>query len=242
MKVGELARRTGITVRTLRFYDEIGLVQPLGRTSGGHRLYGPREVERLQQVTSLRSLGLPLDEIREMLDDGGVSLLEVVELHADRLRQQIDATRRIIGRLTDIANALRANGQVDVIELIEMMEAMNMAEKYYSAEQLEWLRERREEVGEERITDVEAEWPRLMAEVRAKMDAGVDPADPSAQALMVRWRGLVAEFTGGNPGIERSLSSFFESESTMPTGEAIDRELFAWVGRAMKAGADRDVQ
>lgn len=47
MKVGELARRTGI-VRTLHFYDEIGLVRPAGRTDGGHRVYGPREVERLQ--------------------------------------------------------------------------------------------------------------------------------------------------------------------------------------------------
>lgn len=111
-----------------------------------------------------------------------------------------------------------------------------MVEKYYSEEQLEWLRKRREEVGEERIVEVEAEWPKLMAEVRAKMEAGVDPADPEVQALMVRWRGLVAEFTGGNPGIAKSLESFYDNEDTMPTGEAIDRELFAYVGRAMQAG------
>lgn len=236
MKVGELARRTGISVRTLHFYDEIGLVRPAGRTEGGHRVYGSAEVERLQQVSSLRALGMPLGEIRELLDTEP-SLLAVVELHADRLRAQVDATQRIVQRLDGIAALLRANGQVKTDRLIAMMEAMNMAEKYYSDEQLEWLRKRREEIGAERISEVEAAWPRLMAEVRAKMETGVDPADPAVQALMVRWRGLVAEFTGGDPDIARSLQSFFDNEDTMPSGEAIDRELFAYVGRAMQAGS-----
>ena len=235
MKVGELARRTGISVRTLHFYDEIGLVRPAGRTASGHRVYGPAEVERLQKVTSLRGLGLSLDEIRAILD-GGPSLLEVIDLQAARLRQQIAQARAIVERLDDIARVLRAHGRVDSDELLQVMEAIHMAEKYYSDEQLEWLRQRREEVGEERIHGVEAEWPRLMAEVRGKMEAGVDPSDPSVQALMVRWRELVAEFTGGNPGIERSLQSFYDNEDTMPTGEAIDRELFAYVGEAMQAG------
>lgn len=235
MKVGELARRTGISVRTLHFYDEIGLVRPAERTESGHRVYGPAEVERLQKVTSLRGLGLSLDEIRAILD-GGPSLLEVIDLQAARLRQQIAQARAVVDRLDGIARVLRAHGRVDSDELLQVMEAIHMAEKYYSDEQLEWLRQRREEVGEERIHEVEAEWPRLMAEVRGKMEAGVDPSDPSVQALMVRWRELVAEFTGGNPGIERSLQSFYDNEDTVPTGEAIDRELFAYVGEAMRAG------
>ena len=77
-----------------------------------------------------------------------------------------------------------------------------------------------------------------MAEVREKMEAGDDPAAPSAPPPQGRWRGLVAEFTGGNPGIERSLQSFYENEDTLPTGEQIDRELFEFVGRAMQAGND----
>ena len=156
MKVGELARRTGISVRTLRFYDEIGLVRPAGRTEGGHRVYGPLEIERLQQISSLRALGLSLDEVRAVLD-GGPSLLEVVELHAARLREQAETTRRIADRIDGIARLLRANGQVETDDLIEVMEAMSMAEKYYSDEQIEWLSKRREEVGEDRIREVEAE-------------------------------------------------------------------------------------
>ena len=62
LKVGELARRTGLTIRTLHHYDEIGLLKPSGHTESGHRLYTSSDITRLQQVVSLRQLGFSLDE------------------------------------------------------------------------------------------------------------------------------------------------------------------------------------
>ncbi|MEA2488332.1 MAG: hypothetical protein QOH21_124, partial [Acidobacteriota bacterium] len=56
-KIGELAKRTGVSVRTLHHYDEIGLLTPSHRTESGHRLYGREEVIRLQQIVSLRQVG-----------------------------------------------------------------------------------------------------------------------------------------------------------------------------------------
>ena len=67
-KVGELARRTGLTIRTLHHYDEIGLLKPTLHTGAGHRLYTAGDVARLQQVRSLRQLGFSLEEIRACLD------------------------------------------------------------------------------------------------------------------------------------------------------------------------------
>ncbi|HKO00391.1 MAG TPA: MerR family transcriptional regulator, partial [Thermoanaerobaculia bacterium] len=67
-KVGELAKRTGMSVRTLHHYDAIGLLQPSRRSESGHRLYDRDDVARLQQIKSLRQLGFALDEIRELLD------------------------------------------------------------------------------------------------------------------------------------------------------------------------------
>ncbi len=66
--VGELARLTGITVRTLHHYDEIGLVIPSERTAAGYRMYVEADVLRLQQVLLFRELGLPLDEIASAID------------------------------------------------------------------------------------------------------------------------------------------------------------------------------
>jgi DNA-binding transcriptional MerR regulator len=87
LKVGELARRTGLTIRTLHHYDEIGLLQPTLHTESGHRLYTAGDVARLQQVLSLRQLGFSLEEIRDCLDRPGFAPLEVIHLHVARLRE-----------------------------------------------------------------------------------------------------------------------------------------------------------
>jgi DNA-binding transcriptional MerR regulator len=235
MRVGELARRTGLTVRTLHHYDEIGLLAPSSRTASGHRLYDASDVERLQQIVSLRQLGFPLDEIRELLEQPDRSFLPVIEMQIGRVREQIRLQRQLHGQLELIADRLRRHGSAPVEELLRTMEMMSMVDKYYSEDQLEWLRKRREEVGEERIREVEAEWPRLMAEVRAEMEAGTAPTDPKLQPLLDRWSGLVAEFTGDNPGIAKSLNTMYENEDATPDGQQIDRELFAYVGEAMAA-------
>src|SRR3954465_7980083 len=71
-KIGELARRTGLTVRTLHHYDAIGLLPPAERSEGAHRVYGEDDVRRLYRIVSLRSLGFPLDAIAGVLDRDGV--------------------------------------------------------------------------------------------------------------------------------------------------------------------------
>ena len=71
--MGELAKRTGVTVRTLHHYDEIGLLRPSRHTESGHRLYTAVDVARLQRILSLRQLGFALEEVRDCLDRPGFS-------------------------------------------------------------------------------------------------------------------------------------------------------------------------
>jgi MerR family transcriptional regulator, thiopeptide resistance regulator len=67
-KIGELAKRTGVSIRTLHHYDDIGLLSPSHRTESGHRVYGREEVVRLQQILSLRQNGFSLEQIRDALN------------------------------------------------------------------------------------------------------------------------------------------------------------------------------
>ena len=71
LKVGELAQRSGLTVRTLHHYDAIGLLAPSGRSESGYRLYSPADVQRLHGIQALRHMGLPLAHIGELLQDVG---------------------------------------------------------------------------------------------------------------------------------------------------------------------------
>ena len=236
-KVGELARETGLTVRTLHHWDEIGLLRPSRRTPSGHRLYGDADLARLQQVTSLRQLGFALEQIRDLLDRRGIPAREIVALHLSRVREQMALQRTLYERLERIAKHLDAAETVSAGELIQTIEATTMYEKYYTPEQLEELSARAAAIGEDRIRQSQADWQTLMDEVRAEMERGTDPAHPRVQALAARWQALIQEFTGGNPEISRSLGRMWQEEKNIhgiDTGAV--RDMGAYVQRAMEAG------
>ena len=236
LRVGQLARRTGLSVRTLHYYDEIGLLIPPRRAESGYRLYGDAEITRLQQIASLRQLGFGLDEIREILARPGTSVEDVIQLHLERINEQIEEMQRLRERLAVIARGLRANGSVTAEALLETMEAMKHMEKYYTSEQMETLRRRHEELGEEHIKEVEAEWPELIVKVQAEFDKGTPPSDPTVQALADRWMELIHEFTGGDPGIGKAVGRIWQEESNVhgiETGPM--RELTDYVHRAHAA-------
>ncbi len=98
--IGELARRTGVAVRTLRFYSDRGLVAPAGRTGAGYRLYDEGAAARVALVRTLRELGLDLPTIRRVLDDE-LGLAGVAAAHAAALDAQIRVLRlaRTVARL-----------------------------------------------------------------------------------------------------------------------------------------------
>src|SRR4051812_4164132 len=140
LKVGELARRTGLTVRTLHHYDEIGLLKPSRHSEAGYRLYTAGDVARLQQVLSLRQLGFSLDEVRDCLDRPGFSPLEVIRLQIGRLRQQIEWQRELCAKLEAIAAHFRAAEEASADEFLRTIETMTMLENFYTPEQRELLK------------------------------------------------------------------------------------------------------
>jgi DNA-binding transcriptional MerR regulator len=240
-KVGELAGRTGLSVRTLHYYDEIGLLSPSQRTDVGHRLYTAGDVVRLQQIKALQHLGFTLREVRECLERPNFPLRQVIELHLSQLKERIELQQRLCDLLERIAARLGSGEEISsagefvdtVMEVIEMSERLH---KHYTPEQLEYLKQRRNEVGEERIREAEGEWAGLMERVRSEMEAGTDPSTERVQTLARRWMELVNEFTGGDPGIERSVGNMWQQEETIhgiDTGEM--REMMAYVSRAMAA-------
>jgi DNA-binding transcriptional MerR regulator len=231
-KVGELAKRTGLTVRTLHHYDQIGLLSPSQRSTTGHRLYGERDVKRLQKIVSLRQLGLRLDQIGEWLRRPRLSAAHVLDLHIRSLREQIGTQEALCSRLEVIAGSLRAREPVSMDEFLNTIEAIQMYEKYYTPDELERIRRRGEEVGAARIHEVEQEWPLLISQVRAEMDQGTAPTDPRVRKLAEQWLSLVKEFTGGDPQIAVKVKKLYEQEPAMRQQSGIDAAMFEYVRKA----------
>jgi DNA-binding transcriptional MerR regulator len=242
-KVGDLAVGAGLTVRTLHHYDQIGLLSPSGRTgsnhASGHRLYTAADVARLQQILSLKQLGFGLEQIREYLARDDYDPRQVVRLHLERVRGQADELRQLADRLAALADALDRAEVVSADAFLTTIREITMIEKYYTPEQLEQLRKRREEGGpemEEAIQKAPQMWAELHADVKAAMDASVEPTDPKAQELAKRWWALVSGFTGGDEGIYRSLRSMYQNEPTvMGMDTAAINPGMEWIQKAAAA-------
>ncbi|GAA3129278.1 MerR family transcriptional regulator [Planomonospora alba] len=92
LSIGQLSRRTGLPVRTIRFWSDSGLLEPARRSAGGHRLYDAEAVARLELIQTLRELGLGLETVRRVLHRQ-VTVSEVARTHADALDVEIRALR-----------------------------------------------------------------------------------------------------------------------------------------------------
>jgi DNA-binding transcriptional MerR regulator len=240
LKVGELARRTGLTVRTLHHYDEIGLLKPSGHTESGHRLYTAADVARLQQVLSLRQLGFSLEQIRDCLSRPDFSPLEAIRLHIAHLREQIEWQRKLCERLEGIARLLRTAGEVSAEEFLQTIEVMTMMENLYTPEQMKQFAELAKQVPAEEIRAVEEAWTALLAEVRANHH--LDPASPEAQTLGQRWEELTERTMRGwqaNPELKQAVADNYKQgkfEGFQGAPQAAD---FAFIERvkAAKSGS-----
>jgi DNA-binding transcriptional MerR regulator len=229
-KIGELAKRTGLTVRTLHHYDEIGLLSPEERSEGGHRVYGEADVRRLYRIVSLRSLGFPLDAIGAALDQDGFDARAAVEDHLARLEAQMEQERRLKESLRRLLERL------DTDDFLTTIEEMTMRRRYYTPDQLEQLEQRRQALGDDAIRDVEREWAEIFATLRRELDAGTDPADPKLRPLAERGRELVAMFTGGDPGITVALKAMWEKEDPEQVSHGmVDAEVWDYYGKVQAA-------
>jgi DNA-binding transcriptional MerR regulator len=213
LKIGELARRTGLSVRTIRFYEQVGLLTATARTEGNHRVYAADEVAQLQRISSLRRLGLSLAQVGEVLA-GGVDALGVVQLQLQRLRERVRVEQLLCRRLERISAQLEAGEPVSIDDFIHIIEETKMADQM-SPELQQRLKDLHKDTSPERIREVEeVEWPGLFEDVRAAMREGADPAGARVQALARRWQGLVEEFTKGDPGITRAVAQRNQADPT----------------------------
>lgn len=236
-KIGELAKETGLTVRTLRYYDQIGLLTPSRRMDNGYRLYNEEDIKRLQQILSLRQIGLTLDQIQSSFEEHRFSMGDVVQLQMDQLREQIDNQQQLLKRLEEIHKSIQAQQDVSVERLLKIIEVMNMIEKHgfdpgFSEEEMEQIKQRGEEYGPEKIREVEEEWPKLIAKVQAELDKGTPPSDPAVQALATRWKELIEMFTGGNPEISRKLAQAYQDTPKFGESMGMNSELMDYVQQA----------
>jgi DNA-binding transcriptional MerR regulator len=221
MRIQEFAKQTGVTVRTLHHYDRLGLLQPQ-RTVSGYRIYGERELIRLQRITVLKFIGCSLQDIKELLDRDPDDLRNTLDLQQEALESRRKALDGALKAVDQAKGMLSKSGKADwqslkqIVETIEMEENMEWTKQYYSPEALQELAKRRDQdpnVAEHGQRD----WAILLADCEQALKDKVDPKSDHGQQLAHRWIELVQAFTKGNPQIAQGLNKLYADQQNWPT-------------------------
>lgn len=242
-RVSEFAEKAGVTVRTLHHYDRLGLLSPAHRTDGGYRLYGERDFARLQQIVTLKFIGLPLKQIKDLLDDGHLDLKSTLHLQRRLLlekRAQVDAAIQAIQEAESSLQSGAAPSLAALKKIIEVMERQNSMEwtkKYYSEEAQAKISERGRTFTPQMLAKVEQDWKGLFSEVEAAIANNLDPASPQARSLAERWTELLRGFTGGDPGIQQGLNKLYADQGNWPQNftKPFSDEVWNYIRKVMAA-------
>lgn len=238
LKIGELARRTGLTVRALRHYEDIGLLVPSKRSSGGYRLYDGKDVARLYRIQALRRLNLSLAEIYRLLDDAPGGLSDVVAQQVTQLDREIRQATALRAHLQAMQRQLQASEEPGLDDWLLALESMVAGAKYFSDDELRTLGARHGDAADDaEATDAVETRTRkraaLAASLRELVAAGTSPESPQAQALAQRWIDMLLEEAGGDEGLLIKLYTMHWNEPSLRALTGVDRAGIQYISHAM---------
>jgi MerR family transcriptional regulator, thiopeptide resistance regulator len=203
--VKQLARLSGVSVRTLHYYDEIGLLRPAQVGANGYRYYGREELLRLQQILLHRELGLPLDAIASLLDDSDRGRVDRLREHRQQLMQRTEHYRELIATVDRTIAELEGGKKVDTKHLYSGFSPEKQAE--YEAqlverfgpsmrESIETSRRSVEALGKDGIATRMQELAEVEAALAQHCARQTPAGDPALNALLVRHQAWVSTMWG----------------------------------------------
>lgn len=190
LTVSEVSQLAGVSVRALHHYDEIGLLQPSGRTEAGYRLYDHADLERLQEILLFREVEVPLADIATLLAGGALDRVAALELQREMLQDKSTRTRALIASVDRTINAERTGVRMTNDEMFEVFGDFDPAEHADEARDRWGGTDAYRESARRTARYTKADWERFKAENEqvnagtiALMDAGVAANDPRAMDL-----------------------------------------------------------
>jgi len=217
LDIRDVARRTGLTSRALRFYEARGLLKPL-RTYSGRRLYGPGELERIQQILALKRAGLSLAQIGKLTAHGALNLSAIVDAQLELIEQRKTELEEAKALLRSVKSRIDRGEPVDAAtfcslirqgdRIMEAEDWKKVTDRYFSKDEQEhWA----QHPPQSRFDQAEysRKWKDLGDRVQAAIPNG--PDSPEAHALYDEWQELLAPFTAvATPEMMAGATRFYK--------------------------------
>ena len=242
--VGALARMAGVSVRTLHYYDEVGLLAPFSRSPAGYRLYGTEELLRLQQILFFRELDLPLEEVADILDDPRFDQVQALVDHRQVIEERIARMHRLVTTID--RTLLKLKGKSVELTDEELYEGLTkqQTERYqreaaerYDPVVLAESNRRIRKMSKARWQAVKEEGNAVTQAIADAMSA--DPQDPKVQALVAQHCAWMGNFYTVTPQIYRGLAQLYvENEEFRAFYDHVAPGLADFLSEAMIHYAD----
>ena len=238
LTVGQAAKKMGVTVRTLQYYDKAGLLPPSAVSEGGRRLYTHKDLVQLHQILALKHLGFSLDDIKNRLiplDEPG-AVAAVLAEQAAALREQIDRLTQTLGRLETLRNEALSMQTVDFQKYADILINLEMKNdyywliKYFDGRTLDHIRSRFDR--DSGMAFMQA-FSRLQEEAVRLHAQGVPPDSPQGQAFAQRYWGMITAFTGGDMEILGKLMEFGRNAGADSRWAKQQAQANAFIGPAL---------
>ncbi|MCL2563158.1 MAG: MerR family transcriptional regulator [Oscillospiraceae bacterium] len=213
MTVGEVAKKMGTTVRTLQYYDKEGLLSPSATSEGGRRLYMDKDVIKLHQILSLKSLGFSLDDIKNRLItlDTPQDVAGALAEHAVAIREKLDSLSESLRAI----EALRAEvlqmqmvdfkKYADIIVCLQMNNEMYWAIKHMDDDMMEHVKNRFDRESSKAFIEKQN---RIADEMLRLQSDGIAPESEAGQALAAAYWSLIEAFMGGDMSLFSKMIEF----------------------------------
>lgn len=229
LKIGDLSKQAGLSVRALHHYDAIGLLSPSQRTDGGARLYGRDDLVRLHRIEALKRFGYSLPDIKASLDGQlAGSPLQLLRRQIAELDVQASRAQRLSRHLRYIVDMIAAGDETTATDWLNALELMNMIQKHLDDDELDALLAS----GPDTIAPTDPSWLELIDEVRIARQQALPTDSEAAHALAWRWIRLVVRMTRNDPTLATKLMTMQLDEPRAPQIVGITAEMLAWIDEA----------
>jgi DNA-binding transcriptional MerR regulator len=220
--VREFASAAGVTVRTLHYYDEAGLLKPSAYTNANHRRYHQEDMLRLQQILMLKYMGFSLREIQNLLSSPAYDLRKSLEIQKAAVDQRISKLQQVSRALEQTLDALSALEENDfdwervrfIIQAVAVQDKADWMRQYYSDAALQKIAARAEHYSMEQAMADFRRWEQLTAEFQSRRHLA--PNHPDVQTLAALMWELIQEFTQGDPEVRAGLSAMYQNYGEIP--------------------------
>lgn len=224
ISIGTLAKQAGVSIRTLRFYEEQGLLNPLRDRGNGRRCFRESDLITVQNILLLKEIGLSLREIQQLLASSSPDLETVLNLQLELLTEQRKLLEQTIQSVQQAVSRLGSGDRPDLEALCQLIRMTRMRtqiseelyRKYLTTDQMAALNAKGSlDTGGD---DMQA-WLPLFEEAASIL--GSDPTSAPAQEFAARWWALLEQSTGGDMELIMNLKSMYDDMESWPEG--IDR-------------------